>query len=135
MNDCHAPWMPSQNVMSELRSRFERCWRLKANLRGPSPTAKRCSAFASNSPKRWTTTGRSWAKPKPTSLVNGNVWPEEASHGTVMRPMVSNIGSGDFDQFEVLHVGAREARGLLPVAPEHDRVPARHGVAGGIVGA
>src|SRR5579885_2024928 len=63
VNDCHAPCNPSQNETSELRSRLERCWRLNENLRGPRPTAKRCSAFASNSPKRCTTTGRSWVKP------------------------------------------------------------------------
>src|SRR3954463_15626766 len=67
--------------------------RRTVNRRAPVPRRKRCSIFALPEPNWWMATSGWLARPYGYSGTMGNV-PEAAISGTMMLPMVSDIGLG-----------------------------------------
>src|SRR3954447_8032081 len=67
--------------------------RRTVNRRAPVPSRKRCSIFALPDPNWWMATSGWLARPYGYSGTIGNV-PETAISGTVILPMVSDIGQG-----------------------------------------
>ena len=92
MNAPYGPYFDSQKFRSAIRCASFIHVRRTENRRAPVPSRKRCSIFALPDPNWWMATSGWLARPYGYSGTIGNV-PEAAISGTVMLPMVSDIGS------------------------------------------